>query len=114
MLKPKDFVEPSTLKTLKEIDGMVVLEEYLLFKGTDHIKEFRVHIGHLEDMAHVHYGLKVNATNELYVAAYLTKFYKRANMFIEQSSQIRIPKDMFERIDTLHKSYKTKDNQQEE
>ncbi len=114
--KAKDFVDKDTLKIYSDIDGLKVVEEYLLFKGTDHIRNsMQIHISHLEKMAHIEYGLKVNETNKLYVGMYLDKYYKKNGLFKGSDMKyVRVPKEIFDRVDKLHARFKTADNQQEE
>ena len=110
-IKNKNFVNPDTIKTYSEIDGLRVIEECLLFKGTDYVRvRMSIPIKHLEDTALVVYGLSVTATNKLYVGMHLDKFYKRNGM-VATAGNIKIPVDIFKRVDELHKSYQTLHNQ---
>ncbi len=110
----KNFVDKRTIKLFDEINGLKVIEEYLLYKGTDHVRNSRlVHISHLEKMAHIEYELKVNATNKLYVGWYLDRYFRHNDLF-GKDGYVKIPTDIFERVDALHKQFKTHDNQMEE
>ena len=105
----KDFVDKETLKTYEEIDALKIIEQYLLFKGTDYVaKSMEVHISHLEEMAHIHYGLKVNATNKMYIGFFLEKYF--LHNFMIQGKYVKIPKDIFDRVSLIHKHYKDKRN----
>lgn len=105
-IESKKFVDKDTIRLYEQIDGLEVIEQYLLFKGTDHLR------GHpfvtkkaLDEMAHIHYGLKVNATNKLYVGMYLDKFYKRADL-VSSNGKIKVPIEIFIKVDEIHKPYK--------
>jgi hypothetical protein len=105
MIKNNDRVDESIIKTYQEIDGLKVIEDYLLFKGTDYISDdLEVKLKHLEDMALISYGLKVTATNRLYVGLYLEKFYKR-NQIIN-GSIVFIPKSIFDKVKEIHERFK--------
>lgn len=106
----KNIVDAETLKVYDDIDGFKVIEEYLLFKGTDNLadkKPRQIHISGLEHAAHIAYGLKVNTTNKLYVGWHLDKFYKRAQLInAKEPKLIIVPDDIFERVHALHLKYK--------
>lgn len=109
-----NFVEPALIKTYQEINGFDVIEELLLFKGVEIAGSARaVHKKYLDDAALILYGLKVNATNLLYVGMQLDKFYQR-NGLVCDSGRVKVPKDIYDKVKALNDSYKTKDNQIEE
>jgi hypothetical protein len=110
----KNFVDKETLKTYSEINGLEVIEELLLFKGVQIAGANRiVHKKYLDDMALVHYNLKVNATNRLYVGVQLDKYYHRAGLVCD-SGRVKVPKDIYERVKELNDKYKTEANQLDE
>jgi hypothetical protein len=102
----KNIVDRETLKVYDDIDGLKVIEDYLLFKGTSK-KENGIHLSDLEKMALITYGLKVNATNKLYVGWHLDKFYKRNGLFRQGMKVVDIPADIYDRVDAIHKQYRT-------
>jgi len=116
MIRNKNFVDEQTLKTLKEVDGLLVLEEYLLNKGTDRYRNSKVvALKDLQWQALFTYGLKVNATNKAFVMASLEKFYHRNLMFVDEGWKqggCKIPKHILEKVDAIHAQYKTPDNLQ--
>lgn len=113
-IEEKNFVEKERVRLYEEIDGLEVIEELLLFKGVEIAGATRVvHKKYLDDMALVHYNLKVNATNRLYVGMQLDRFYKRAGLVCD-SGRVKVPKNIYDRVKVLNDSYKTKDNQLEE
>jgi len=108
----KNFVEKDLIKCYEEIDGLLVIEELLLYKGVEIAGGTKVvHQKYLDDMALVTYNLKVNATNRLYVGLILDKFYHRAGLVCD-SGRIKVPVDIYNKVKTLNDTYKTKDNQQ--
>lgn len=113
-INSKDFIEAELIKTYQDIDGLVVIEELLLFKGCDIAGASRiVHKRFLDDMALVHYNLKVNATNRLYVGMQLDKFYLK-NGLVCDSGRIKVPIEIYKRVKELNDSYKTQQNQIED
>lgn len=114
VINKKEFVGKEVIKCYEEIDGLLVIEELLLYKGVDIAGAAKVvHQKHLDDMALVTYELKVSATNRLYVGMYLDKFYHRAGLVCD-SGRIKVPIDIYNKVKKLNDSYKTKDNQQED
>lgn len=104
------FVQPETIRTYSEIDGLHVIEETLLFKGTDGFRDsMTLPIRLVEHMAHIAYGLTVNPTNKLYVGMYLDKFYKRHGL-LSKNGSIKIPKEIFDKVDAIHKTFQTEKN----
>ena len=77
-INTNNFVEKQLIETYQSINGLDVIEEFLLFKGVDFVGEAKtISRKFLDDMALVHYNLKVNATNRLYVGMHLDRFYQR-------------------------------------
>jgi hypothetical protein len=115
-VEKRNVVDQETLAVYDQIDGLKVIEEFLLFKGTDNLEDKKprqIHMSGLEHAAHIAYGLKVNATNKLYVGWHLDKFYKRAGLINSKEPRlITVPDDIFEKVHTLHAQYKTKANQE--
>jgi hypothetical protein len=111
----KDIVDKKTLKLYDDINGLDVIRELLLFKGVeicgDDPDKF-VNIRDLEYSAHILYGLKVNATNKLYVGFYLDKFYKRAGLRLDRS-YVKVPNSIYNEIKELNDSYKNASNQED-
>lgn len=104
----KHRVDADTLKIYEGIDGLKVIEDYLLFKGTDNYVHRTIALSKLEKMAHITYALKVNPTNKLYVGTHLERYYRRADLFT--SKGIRIPEDIFQRVAALYNGFKSKQN----
>ena len=110
-INKNDFVPKEQIKTYEEIDGLEVIEELLLYKGTDIAASTKtVSQKHLDDMALVHYNLKVNATNRLYVGLILDKYYHRSGLVTSRGT-IKVPDDIYNRVKELNDSFKTKDNE---
>jgi hypothetical protein len=102
----KNKVNKETIRLYDEIDGLKVIEEFLLFKGTEGYEDLECDVKDLEKMAHMVYGLKVNATNKLYVGWHLHKFLKRNDML--DGSWVRIPKVIFDKAQKMHNEFKLK------
>jgi hypothetical protein len=110
----KNFVAEEDIEAYEQIDGLKVIEELLLFKGVEIATATKtVSQKYLDDMALVTYGLKVNATNKLYVGMILDKYYHRAGLVTARGS-IKVPDDIYNRVKELNDSYKTVKNQIEE
>lgn len=109
-IKSTSRVDAETIEAYSEIDGLVVIEELLLYKGCDIVIGGAVWLKDLDDMALVCYNLKVNATNRLYVGMRLDKFYHR-NSLKMTNGRVRVPQEIYDRVKELNDSYKTKDNQ---
>jgi hypothetical protein len=108
VIDDKNKVGAETIRLYDEIDGLRVIEDLLLFKGTEDRKnDMFFKLADLEKMALITYGLKVNATNKLYVGWYLEKYYKRNGMFSDKG-WVKIPKDIFDKVDALHNEFKIK------
>jgi hypothetical protein len=105
-IQERSFVESHLLKKYEDIDGLKVIEEYLLFKGTDDVRETgKVASKKLEETALVFYGLKSNPTNKLFVGFYLEKWY-RINGLRTANGSVKIPQDIFYKVDELNKSFR--------
>lgn len=101
-----NFVTPEQIKAYEQIDGLKVIEDLLLFKGIEVAGINKVVSAKLlDDMALVSYGLKVNATNKLYVGMNLDKYYRRAGLVCD-SGKVKVPVDIYNRVKELNDSYK--------
>lgn len=102
----KSFFATDKIDLIKNINGLEIIEQYLLFKGEDSVGEIKVILfKNLEDMALVHLGLIVNATNRLYVGTYLKRFYNH-NGLVMLSGKIKIPIEIFEKVKTINDRYR--------
>ncbi len=117
LIKDTNRVESETLRTYEEMDGLKVIEELLLFKGEEicmrHKGQRMVSMDALEKMAHITYGLKVNASNKLYVGMHLFRYYKRADLLPDDRaggmrSYIIVPDDVFDRAKELNDQFRKK------
>ena len=107
-----NFVPATEIKKYQDINGLEVIEELLLFKGVEIAGASKiVNKKYLDDMALVHYNLKVNATNRLYVGVHLDRFYLRHGLVCD-SGKIRVPVDIYNRVKQLNDSYKTEQNKE--
>lgn len=97
-INSKDRLDSADAEFYEQIDGLVVIEELLWFKGTGVVKsDGTVPIKLLEEAAHIHYRLKCGATNKLYVGWYLDRFYKRNGL--QKSGQfIFVPKEILAKV----------------
>lgn len=103
-----NFITPDQIKTYEQIDGLKVIEDLLLFKGVEIAGANKtVSAKLLDDMALVSYGLKVNATNKLYIGLNLDKFFRRAGLVCD-SGKIKVPIDIYNRVKELNEGYKQK------
>lgn len=94
----KDRVSADDAKFYSEIDGLVVIEELLRFKGLEVIdKNKTVALKSLEDVAHIHYRLKRGATNKLYVGYFLDRFYRRNGLKVS-SERVTVPDAIAEKV----------------
>lgn len=101
-----NFVTPEQIKAYEQIDGLKVIEDLLLFKGVEIAGATKIISAKLlDEMALVSYGLKVNATNKLYVGMNLDKFYRRAGLVCD-SGKIKVPIDIYNRVKELNDSFK--------
>ena len=106
IIDKNNFVSPDQLRTYEQIDGLKVIEELLLHKGVDIAGPNKTLSAKLlDDMALVVYGLKVNATNKLYVGTHLDKFYRRAGL-VCNSGKIRVPIDIYNHVKEINDKYK--------
>ena len=101
-------VDRDSIKLYDNINGFDVMEELFLFKGEDRVcKDLRVDFKFLLDAAFVLYGLKVNATNKLYVAFYLNKFYKNEGL-ITPNGSIKVPVSIYDKVKSINDKYRNK------
>lgn len=104
----KHFVDGDTLKVFQEIDGLLVIEELLIFKGLEILRDDKsITRGHLDDMALIVYGLNDNETNRLYISFYLDKFYLQHGLKSARNgiNGIHVPIDIYNRVQVLNKKY---------
>lgn len=105
-LTERSFVPKDRIEAIKNIDGLEIIEQYLLFKGEDSVGEVKAIIfKKLEDMALIHLGLTVNSTNRLYVGTYLMRFYNH-NDLVMMSGKIKIPLKIWERVKEINDKYR--------
>lgn len=103
-----DRITPEDVKFYSEIDGLVVIEELLHFKGLDVLDQKNtVPLKRLEEVAHIHYGLKCGATNKLYVGYFLDRFYRRQGLKVS-SERVTVPQDILDRVKEEEARFKTK------
>jgi hypothetical protein len=101
----RNFVDAQTLHTYNDIDIFKVIEEVLLFQGTDaHRKSMTLRMSDIERTCLIVYNLKVNATNKLYVGMHLDKQVHR-NDLRSNNGTIKIPRKIFDKVDEIHKQY---------
>jgi hypothetical protein len=106
VIDKNNFVSEDQLKAYSQIDGLKVIEDLLLYKGVEIAGPNKIiNAKLLDDMALVTYGLKVNATNKLYVGMQLDKFYKRAGLVCD-SGRIKVPADIYNRCKEINDTYK--------
>lgn len=104
----KDRISVDDAKFYSEIDGLVVIEELLHFKGLEVIdKNKTVSLKSLEDVAHIHYRLKCGATNKLYVGYFLDRFYRRNGLKVS-SERVKVPDAIEEKVKDEESPYKRK------
>jgi hypothetical protein len=105
-VEQRNFVDAQTLHTYNDIDVLKVIEEALLFKGTDAFRETRViRLTELEDVCLVTYNLKVNQTNKLYVGMHLDKQIHRKDL-LKSKGVVKIPKEIFDRVEAVHAKFR--------
>lgn len=105
-----DKITTKELKLYDDINGLDVIEECLLFKGIEVAGASKIiNIKHLESAAHILYGLKVNATNKLYVGFYLDRFYHRAGLLCD-SGRVKVPIDIYNKVKDINDKYKNEHN----
>jgi len=97
------------------IDGLDVIEQYMLFKGEhvafEHENKMRVAFKPLIEMAIVHYGLKLNATNKLKVRFDLEKFFMRRGMMFQEV--VEFPKQLYVRVAEINNEFRSHNKTEE-
>jgi hypothetical protein len=115
-LNEKNFVDKETLKAYDGIELMEVIEELLFFKGVDICNSERMAPKKLlEEIALIHYNLKSNPTNKLYVGWVLDRLLLRNNLASDKrTTMFKVPKAIFDKVKAENDKYKSADNQLEE
>lgn len=97
-INDKDRISTEEAKFYSEIDGLVVIEELLHFKGLDVVDQKNtVSLKRLEEVAHIHYRLKCGATNKLYVGYFLDRFYRRHELKVS-GERVSVPQDILDKV----------------
>lgn len=103
----KSFVLKEKIDLIKNINGVEIIEQYLLFKGEDSIGEIKaIPFKKLEDMALIHLGLTITPTNRLYVGTYLMRFYNHHGLVTNMSGKIKIPLKVWEEVKAINDKYR--------
>lgn len=106
LIADKDKIDTQTINKYDEIDGLHVIEEFLLTKGEENYQNI-IPLKELESMALVCYGLKVNATNKLNVGIRLDKYFLRQGMMsTKRTSSVITPKDIWERVKGVNDQFR--------
>lgn len=87
------------------------MEEMLLTKGVDYAdvqssNKPYVTLKDLEDFTLVVYGLKVNATNKIYVGAVITKQYLKKGLLSPNNKNVTVPMDIYEKVKSENNKYR--------
>lgn len=97
------------------IDGLDVIEGYMLYKGETVAWEHKdsggkmgVDFKPLIEVALVHYNLKVNATNKLKVRFDLEKYFMRRNMM--KDGCVLFSKDLYVKVAAINDKYRNENN----
>jgi hypothetical protein len=97
------------LKVYDDIDVFHVIEETLLTRGCDIVKNNLIHKDWLDDIALVVYGLKSNATNKLYVGTALDRLYRKHGLIsTSRDKHVIVPAEIYEKVLAINNSYKQK------
>lgn len=110
-IENKNKVDINTIKKYDEINGHDVIRETLLYKGCEICSEKSsvryLQKKHLEETALYLYGLKVNATNKLYVGYALDIYWRRNDLLpIDKSGYIVVPEDIYNECKKINDSYR--------
>lgn len=102
-----------TIKKYDEINGHDVIRETLLFKGCEICSEKAsvryLQKKYLEETALYLYGLKVNATNKLYVSYSLDIYWRRNDLLLTGVGEyVVVPEDIYNECKKINDSYKKK------
>ena len=94
----------------QQIDGLHVIEEYLLTKG-EHVvrKDMTLLFKPLIDFGIILYGMKANATNKLAMKFDLEKYFMR-NCLAEFDGHyldyVKVPQDLYDRVKKINDQYR--------
>ena len=111
-IENKNKVDINTIKKYDEINGHDVIRETLLFKGCEICSEKAsvryLQKKYLEETALYLYGLKVNATNKLYVSYALDIYWRRNDLLptIDKGGYVVVPEDIYNECKKINDSYK--------
>lgn len=110
-IENKNKVDINTIKKYDEINGHDVIRETLLFKGCEICSEKAsiryLQKKYLEETALYLYGLKVNATNKLYVSYALDIYWRRKDLLpINNGGYVVVPEDIYNECKKNNDSYK--------
>lgn len=110
-IENKNRVDIKTIEKYDEINGHDVIRETLLFKGCEICSE-KVSVRYLqkkylEETALYLYGLKVNATNRLYVSYVLDRYWRRNDLLpFDVKGYVIVPEDIYNECKKINDSYK--------
>lgn len=104
-------VDITTIEKYDEINGHDVIRETLLFKGCEICHDtLYLHLikkKYLEDTAFYLYGLKVNATNRLYIGYTLDRYWRRNDLLPpDVNGYVVVPNDIYNECKKINDSYK--------
>lgn len=106
-INQKDILPVEQILSYQQISALEVIEELLLFKGLEIAGETRsVNKKLLDDMALVHYNLKVNSTNKLYVGLHLDRSFLKLGLMLA-NGKIKVPMEIWEKVRGIHATYRT-------
>lgn len=110
-IENKNKVDITTINKYSEINGHDVIKETLLYKGCDICLEKDsvryLQKKYLEETALYLYGLKVNATNKLYVGYTLDIYWRRNDLLpINKGGYVVVPEYIFNECKKINDSYK--------
>lgn len=104
-------VDITTIEKYDEINGHDVIRETLLFKGCELCSNIAsvwyIQKKYLEETALYLYGLKVNATNKLYVGYVLDRYWRRNDLQpFDMKGYVIVPEDIYNECKKINNSYK--------
>lgn len=110
-IENKNRVDIKTIEKYDEINGHDVVRETLLFKGCEICSEKAsvryLQKKYLEETALYLYGLKVNATNRLYVSYVLDRYWRRNDLLpFDVKGYVIVPEDIYDECKKINDSYK--------
>lgn len=110
-IEDKNRVDIKTIEKYDEINGHDVIRETLLYKGCELCSEIAsvqyIQKKYLEETALYLYGLKVNATNKLYVGYVLDRYWRRNDLQpFDMKGYVIVPKDIYNECKKINDSYK--------